>query len=56
MTNGNGDHTEPDRDDRTHYVCPKCGENRIDYLVWIDDDKVRCSICGTEYEPGADEA
>ena len=31
--------------------CPGCGEFRVDYLVWVDDDTVRCTTCGTEYQP-----
>jgi len=27
-----------------------CGQVR-DRLVWIDDDIVRCTMCGTEYDP-----
>jgi hypothetical protein len=33
-------------------TCPKCGEDDIDRLVWIDDgEKVRCESCGTVYDP-----
>jgi rubredoxin len=32
-------------------ACPVCGERDIDRLVWIDDDIVRCTMCGTEYDP-----
>jgi rubredoxin len=32
-------------------ACPLCGESRVDYLVWIDDDFVRCQICQTTYDP-----
>ena len=32
-------------------ACPKCGEKRIDYLVWVDDVIVKCSICKKTYEP-----
>lgn len=32
-------------------ACPVCGERDIDRLVWIDDDTVRCTMCGTEYDP-----
>jgi ArsR family metal-binding transcriptional regulator len=32
--------------------CPRCGEDDIDYLVWIDDDRVRCESCQRVYEPG----
>ncbi|MFO0873153.1 MAG: hypothetical protein U0575_04170 [Phycisphaerales bacterium] len=33
-------------------ACPLCGERNADRLVWIDDDRVCCSMCGTEYSPG----
>jgi hypothetical protein len=42
---------EEDDPNRTIHSCPQCGEDRIDYLVWIDDDQVRCDRCGTVYEP-----
>jgi lysyl-tRNA synthetase class I len=32
-------------------ACPKCGEDDIDHLVWQDDEKVRCTSCGTVYDP-----
>lgn len=35
-------------------ACPTCGERDIDHLVWIDapgGDIVRCTKCGTEYDP-----
>jgi len=32
-------------------ACPTCGERDVDRLVWIDDDTVRCTMCGTEYDP-----
>jgi len=31
--------------------CPRCGEDDIDSLVWIDDETVRCMNCGTKYQP-----
>jgi hypothetical protein len=31
--------------------CPRCGEDDIDQLVWIDDQQVRCASCGAVYEP-----
>lgn len=34
---------------RPEYACPGCGERDIDRLIWIDDDRVRCATCGTEY-------
>lgn len=33
-------------------ACPRCGEQRMDYLVWIEDsDMVVCQTCGFVYEP-----
>ncbi|HRQ75574.1 MAG TPA: hypothetical protein PK098_06605 [Phycisphaerales bacterium] len=32
-------------------ACPNCGERDVDQLVWIDDEIVRCSNCGTRYQP-----
>jgi formylmethanofuran dehydrogenase subunit E len=32
-------------------ACPKCGERNVDNLVWQDDGKVKCTNCGTLYEP-----
>jgi Zn ribbon nucleic-acid-binding protein len=32
-------------------ACPHCREQNTDSLVWIDDEIVRCSNCGTRYEP-----
>lgn len=32
-------------------ACPQCGERRVDQLVWIDDDTVRCAGCGKCYDP-----
>ena len=35
------------------FACPECQERRADELVWQGDDGnvVRCSTCGTEYNP-----
>ena len=33
-------------------ACPICSERRADMLEWIDDDRVRCAMCGAEYRPG----
>ncbi len=35
------------------HACPKCGERRMDYLGWINDEseEVKCVTCGTVYEP-----
>ena len=30
--------------------CPNCHENRMDYLVWQDDETIKCASCGCEYE------
>jgi len=32
-------------------ACPKCGERSVDNLVWQDDGAVKCTTCGTTYEP-----
>ncbi|HPF38953.1 MAG TPA: hypothetical protein PK093_09940 [Phycisphaerae bacterium] len=44
------------RDDDIDFVlpehgCPGCGERDMDRLIWIDDDRVRCAVCGTLYSP-----
>jgi len=34
--------------------CPTCGENRSDYLEWIDDgERLRCGLCATRYTPAS---
>lgn len=33
-------------------ACPTCGERDADRLVWLDDERVRCAVCGTVYTPG----
>ena len=40
------------------FACPCCGERRLDFLVWQDDDAqhpdddvVKCATCGTVYDP-----
>jgi transcription elongation factor Elf1 len=40
------------------FGCPGCQERRADELVWQGDNGkiVRCSTCGTEYNPLASEA
>ena len=35
--------------------CPLCGERDCDRLVWIDDDRVECTMCGSVYAPGGDD-
>lgn len=37
-------------------ACPHCGEGDIDHLVWIEDEKVRCTSCGTVYDPNQPDA
>lgn len=32
------------------FAC-KCGECRIDYLEWINDDEVKCLTCDNVYKP-----
>lgn len=41
----------PVYDDRVdkRFGCPKCGERRMDWLVW-HDDKIECATCGNIYE------
>lgn len=34
------------------HACPACGEDRMDHLVWIDDERVQCAECGRIYRPG----
>jgi len=36
----------PDRD-----VCPDCGEDLVDELVWNEWDEVCCQTCGALYDP-----
>ena len=32
--------------------CPRCGEQRMDYLVWTEDGgRVECGTCGFVYQP-----
>lgn len=47
-----------EEDDRTPPgpACPHCGEDDIDHLVWQDDEKVRCTSCGTVYDPNGPDA
>jgi rubredoxin len=54
----NNNHIEPDDYERVApgMACPKCGEDEMDSLVWIDDDKVRCDSCGTVYDPNQPDA
>jgi hypothetical protein len=33
------------------YKCPICGERRIDFLIWIDDDTLECATCHVRYRP-----
>ncbi len=32
-------------------ACPGCGERRIDWLEWINDEQVECATCKNVYEP-----
>ena len=32
-------------------TCPRGGERNQDNLIWQDDGKVKCTNCGTTYEP-----
>jgi len=31
--------------------CPECSEWRMDLLVWVDDEEVRCTSCDAIYNP-----
>lgn len=42
---------DPSERVRPEWRCPGCGEDDIDWLVWIDDKQVRCGRCGTIYHP-----
>jgi rubredoxin len=37
-------------------ACPRCGEADFNSLVWIDDKQVRCTSCGTVYDPDRQDA
>jgi hypothetical protein len=37
---------------RTEWACPRCGERRLDFLVWVDDEHVECASCKAVYAPG----
>ncbi|GIW89991.1 MAG: hypothetical protein KatS3mg109_0423 [Pirellulaceae bacterium] len=54
----NNNHISSDDSERVlpGYQCPHCGEDDMDYLVWIDDDRVRCATCGTIYNPDQPDA
>ena len=32
-------------------ACPDCGENRMDKLVWDENEVVICQTCGAGYLP-----
>jgi len=32
-------------------ACPDCGNRNKDELVWDDDDRLTCALCGCEYDP-----
>jgi len=34
-------------------ICPTCGENDMDNLIWIGEVIV-CQVCGTRYETQPD--
>ena len=34
------------------FICPGCGENRVDWLAWDEDGTVvTCTTCGASYDP-----
>ena len=30
--------------------CPVCGERRMDYLAWQDDEWIVCTTCGIAFD------
>ena len=37
---------------RDEEACPACGEDRMEYLTWIEDGElVECQSCGVIYDP-----
>jgi rubredoxin len=32
-------------------ACPQCGERRLDYLIWNEEEQVECQTCGQVYDP-----
>ena len=34
-----------------HNACPRCGERRMNYLQWTDEDYVVCGACDKAYVP-----
>ena len=32
------------------HKCPKCGEQRMDWLLLDDDDRITCQTCGEQYK------
>ena len=39
----------PDTEVMEEYACPKCGERRVGWLGFDDDDQIVCRTCGTHY-------
>ncbi|HET6844930.1 MAG TPA: hypothetical protein VFK06_25085 [Candidatus Angelobacter sp.] len=33
------------------FPCPRCGDDRVDFLAWLDDEFVQCASCGWTYRP-----
>jgi rubredoxin len=33
------------------FKCPVCGERRMDWLAWVDDETLECSVCHARYRP-----
>ncbi len=54
MTTDVGEAELSDGQVRPEHRCPRCGENRVDSLTWIDPEGervVRCDTCGCVYDP-----
>ena len=46
--------SDEDRDGADEHVdkkCPNCPNDLTDWLLWIDNEYVRCLSCGTVYKP-----
>lgn len=60
MSNARFDGDRPAEEEECELVpwdsrCPKCDEQRMDFLVWVGDwetgETVVCYTCGHRYEP-----
>jgi transcription elongation factor Elf1 len=33
------------------FKCPVCGEHRLDWLKWVNDETLECATCHMRYWP-----